>query len=137
MIYQLILGEKLEFIELIFIDKPLYNSLENLINMKNWSIHIILLYPIYFYLNYKNKRELMFFQDFIKNANEILVTQRNFDLYIEKRNKFFILTQFIWINEIIREIITIFRVNILKIFTSDQLGFLINRTPPIDAHDKR
>lgn len=95
MIYQLILGEKLEFIELIFIDKPLYNSLENLINMKKGSIHIILLYPIYFYLNYKNKRELMFFQDFIKNANEILVTQRNFDLYIEKRNKFFILTQFI------------------------------------------
>ena len=95
MIYQLILGEKLEFIELIFIYKPLYNSLENLINMKKGSIHIILLYPIYFYLNYKNKRELMFFQDFIKNANEILVTQRNFDLYIEKRNKFFILTQFI------------------------------------------
>ena len=43
--------------------------------------------------------------------------------------------QFIWVNEIIRGINTIFNVNLLKILTSDQVGVLINRTLPDDVYD--
>ena len=38
-------------------------------------------------MQYQNDREYMCFQDLkdlIKNVNEILVSKRNFDLYIEK-----------------------------------------------------
>ena len=43
--------------------------------------------------------------------------------------------QFIWVNEIIRGINTIFNVNLLKILTSDQLGVLINRSLLNDVYN--
>ena len=136
-IYQLILGEKIEFNDLIFIDKPLYNSLKDLINMKEECGENIALCEIYFSYQYQDEKGNMCFQDLIENGNDILVTQENFDLYIEKRIEYFTKSQLIGVNEIIRGINTIFSVNLLKIFTSDQLGLLINGTPFIDVDDWR
>ena len=136
-IYQLILGEKIEFNDLIFIDKPLYNSLKNLISMKEECEDNIAFCEIYFSIQYEDERGNMCFQDLIENGNDILVTKDNFDLYIEKRIEYFKKTQLIGVNEIIRGINTIFSVNLLKIFTSDQLGLLINGTPFIDVDDWR
>ena len=136
-IYQLILGEKIEFKDLIFIDKPLYNSLKNLINMKEECADNIAFCEIYFSVQFEDERGNMCFQDLIENGNDILVTKENFDLYIEKRIEYFTKTQLIGVKEIIRGINTIFSVDLLKIFTSDQLGLLINGTPFIDVDDWR
>jgi hypothetical protein len=136
-IYQLILGEKIEFKDLIFIDKPLYNSLKNLMTMKEECSDNIALCEIYFSYQYHDERGDICYQDLIENGNDILVTKENFDLYIEKRIEYFTKTQLVGVNEIIRGINTIFNVDLLKIFTSDQLGLLINGTPFIDVDDWR
>ena len=136
-IYQLILGEKIEFKDLIFIDRPLYNSLKNLISMKEECGENIALCEIYFSYQYKDEKGNMCFQDLIENGNDILVTQDNFELYLEKRIEYFTKSQIIGVKEIIRGINTIFDVSLLKIFTSDQLGLLINGTPFIDVDDWR
>ena len=136
-IYQLILGEKIEFKDLIFIDKQLYNSLKNLINMKEECGDNIALCEIYFSYQYKDEKGNICFQDLIENGNDVLVTKDNFDLYIEKRIEFFTKNQLIGVNEIIKGINSLFNVEYLKIFTSDQLGLLINGTPFIDIDDWR
>ena len=136
-IYQLILGEKIEFNDLIFIDKPLYNSLKNLMTMKEECSDNIALCEIYFSYQYHDERGDICYQDLIENGNDILVTKENFDLYIEKRIEYFTKTQLVGVNEILRGINTIFNVDLLKIFTSDQLGLLINGTPFIDVDDWR
>ena len=136
-IYQLILGEKIEFKDLIFIDRPLYNSLKNLISMKEECGDNIALCEIYFSDQYEDEKGNMCFQDLIENGNDILVTKDNFDLYLEKRIEYFTKSQIIGVKEIIRGINTIFNVDLLKIFTSDQLGLLINGTPFIDVDDWR
>ena len=136
-IYQLILGEKIEFKDLIFIDKPLYNSLKNLMNLKEECSDNIALCEIYFSYQYKDERGNICYQDLIENGNDILVTKDNFDLYIQKRIEYFTNTQLVGVNEIIKGINSIFNVDLLKIFTSDQLGLLINGTPFIDVDDWR
>ena len=136
-IYQLILGEKIEFKDLIFIDKPLYNSLKNLIKMKEECGDNIALFEIYFSYQYEDEKGKMCFQDLIENGNDILVTKDNLDLYILKRMEFFTKSQLIGVKEIINGINTIFNIGLLKIFTSDQLGLLINGTPFIDVDDWR
>ena len=137
-IYQLILGEKIQFKDLIFIDKPLYNSLKNLIAMKKEGAgDNIALCEIYFSYQYKDDKGNMCYKELIKNGNNILVTKDNLDLYIQKRIELITNSQLIGVNEIIRGINTIFDANFLKIFTSDQLGLLINGTPFIDVDDWR
>ena len=136
-IYQLILGEKIEFKDLIFIDKPLYNSLKNLMNLKEECSDNIALCEIYFSYQYKDERGNICYQDLIENGNDILVTKDNFDLYIQKRIEYFTNTQLVGVNEIIKGINSIFNVDLLKIFTSDQLGLLINGTRFIDVDDWR
>ena len=136
-IYQLILGEKIEFKDLIFIDKQLYNSINNLMTMKEECGENIALCEIYFSYQYKDEKGNICYQDLIENGNDILVTQDNFDLYVEKRIEYLTKSQSIGVNEIIKGINSIFSVNLLKIFTSDQLGLLINGTPFIDVDDWR
>jgi E3 ubiquitin-protein ligase HUWE1 len=59
------------------------------------------------------------------------------DLYISKRIEEFKNSQLIGVNEIIKGINSVFDINYLKIFTSDQLELLINGTPFIDVEDWR
>ena len=136
-IYQLILGEKIEFKDLIFIDKQLYNSINNLMTMKEECGENIALCEIYFSYQYKDEKGNICYQDLIENGNDILVTQDNFDLYVEKRIEYLTKSQSIGVNEIIKGINSIFDVNYLKIFSSDQLSLLINGTPFIDVDDWR
>ena len=136
-IYQLILEDKIEFKDLIFIDKPLYNSLKNLKEMKKKGGDDIALCEIYFSYQYRDEKGNLCYQDLIQNGNDILVTKDNLDLYIKKRIEFLTQSQLIGVKEIIRGINAIFNVELLKIFTSDQLGLLINGTPFIDVDDWR
>ena len=136
-IYQLILGEKIELNDLVFIDKPLYNSMKHLVDMKDECGDNIACCELYFSYQYEGEDGLIYDEDLIENGNDILVTKDNLDFYIEKRIEHFTKSQLIGINEIVRGINTIFPVEYLKIFTSDQLGLLINGTPFIDTDDWR
>ena len=137
-IYQLILGEKIKLDDLIFIDRPLYKSLKQLITMKEeCGGENIAFCEIYFTYDLEGKDGTVYQQDLIENGREILVTQDNLDLYIDKRIEYYTKSQMGGIKEIISGINTIFPVEYLKIFTSDQLGLLINGTPFIDTEDWR
>ena len=137
MVYQLILGEKIELNDLVFIDKPLYNSMKHLVSMKEECEDNIGLCEIYFTYQYQGEDGIIKEENLIENGYDILVTKENLDLYIQKRIEHFTKSQLIGINEIIKGINTIFPVEYLKIFTSDQLGLLINGTPFIDIDDWR
>ena len=132
MIYQLILGEKIELNDLVFIDRPLYKSLKHLVSMKEECAENIDLCEIYFTFDYEGENGQYLQEDLIENGRNVLVTQYNLDEYIDKRIEYFTKSQLSGIREIIRGINTIFPVDYLKIFTSDQLGLLINGTPFID-----
>ena len=137
-IYQLILGEKIKLDDLIFIDRPLYKSLKQLISMRDeCGGENIAFCEIYFTIDLEGKDGMVYQQDLIENGKDVLVTQDNLDLYIDKRIEFYTKSQIGGIKEIISGINTIFPVEYLKIFTSDQLGLLINGTPFIDTEDWR
>ena len=137
MIYQLILGEKIELNDLVFIDRPLYNSMKHLVNMKEECEDNIGLCEIYFTYQYNGDDGRLYEENLIENGYDILVTKDNLDLYIEKRIDHFTKSQLRGINQIIQGINSIFPVDYLKIFTSDQLSLLINGTPFIDTDDWR
>ena len=136
-IYQLILGEKIVLNDLVFIDKPLYNSMKHLVSMKEECAENISLCEIYFTFDYEDENGNFHQEDLIENGRNTLVTQYNLDEYIDKRIEYYTKSQISGIKEIIRGINTIFPVDYLKIFTSDQLGLLINGTPFIDVDDWR
>ena len=136
-IYQLILGEKIVLNDLVFIDKPLYNSMKHLVSMKEECAENISLCEIYFTFEYEDENGNFHQEDLIENGRNTLVTQYNLDEYIDKRIEYYTKSQISGIKEIIRGINTIFPVDYLKIFTSDQLGLLINGTPFIDVDDWR
>ena len=137
MVYQLILGEKIELNDLIFIDKPLYNSMKHLVSMKEECSENIALCEIYFTYQYEDSDGRIQEENLVEGGYDILVTKDNLDLYIEKRIEHFTKSQLRGINQIIRGINAIFPVDYLKIFSSDQLGLLINGTPFIDIDDWR
>ena len=136
-IYQLILGEKIQLNDLVFIDRPLYKSMKHLVSMKEECGENISLCEIYFTFDYEDENGRFLQEDLIPNGRNILVTQYNLDEYIDKRIEYYTKSQLSGIKEIIRGIDTIFPVDYLKIFTSDQLGLLINGTPFIDTEDWR
>ena len=136
-IYQLILGEKIQLNDLVFIDRPLYKSMKHLVSMKEECGENIALCEIYFTFDYEDESGRFLQEDLIPNGRNILVTQDNLDEYIDKRIEYYTKSQLSGIKEIIRGINTIFPVDYLKIFTSDQLGLLINGTPFIDTEDWR
>ena len=81
-IYRLILGDKIKFIELIFMDKSLYNSLKNLIKMKQkYSYNICW---VNCYVQFEIERDNICFQDLIENVNDILAFQDNFNYILKK-----------------------------------------------------
>ena len=136
-IYQLILGEKIQLNDLVFIDRPLYKSMKHLVSMKEECGENIALCEIYFTFDYEDESGRFLQEDLIPNGRNILVTQDNLDEYIDKRIEYYTKSQLSGIKEIIRGINTIFPVDYLKIFSSDQLGLLINGTPFIDTEDWR
>ena len=136
-IYQLILGEKIELNDLVFIDRPLYNSMKHLVSMKEECAENIALCEIYFTFDYEDENGRYHQENLIENGSNILVTKYNLNEYIDKRIEYYTKSQLSGIKEIIRGINTIFPVEYLKIFTSDQLGLLINGTPFIDTEDWR
>ncbi len=134
-IYQLFLNEKITLNDLVFIDKPLYNSLKNLKEMKNNGEELSVL-ELYFSIQYYDNKKLIT-DELIENGNNTLVTSNNLDKYIEKRIEYLIKTQKNSVELIKKGFNSIIPLTELKIFNSDQLSLLINGTPFIDVDDWR
>ena len=135
-IYQILLNETITLDDLVFIDKPLYSSLKNLIEMNKKGEDISIL-ELYFSIQYKNSKNKLITNELIENGDFIQVKSDNLDLYIEKRIEYLIKTQKKSVNLIKQGFNSIIPIKELFIFNSDQLSLLINGTPFIDVDDWR
>ena len=135
-IYQILLNETITLDDLVFIDKPLYSSLKNLIEMNKKGEDISIL-ELYFSIQYKNSKNKLITNELIENGDFIQVKSDNLDLYIEKRIEYLIKTQKKSVDLIKYGFNSIIPIKELFIFNSDQLSLLINGTPFIDVEDWR
>ena len=65
-----------------------------------------------------------FQQEWIGNGKDILITQNNLDIYIDKKIEYLLKFQMDGAKQIINSINILLPFDYLKIFTSDQLGFI-------------
>ena len=131
-IYKIILDEKIEFKELIFIDQSLYHSLEKMKEMENIDD-----LEIFFNIEYKDSKGEIISEDLITNGKNIKVKKQNIDFYIEQRINNMIWKNRILLNEIKKGLFSIIPENLIKIFTAEQFELLLNGTPFIDVEDWR
>ena len=123
----MILQEKIEINELVFINKPLYNSLENMTNMECSDLGLS--YNIEF-KDYKNNYHSF---DIIKNGINIPV--RDMKDFINKRIDFMTSLYEPFIKRIRETLFDIIPKEVIQSFTSEQLELLINGRPFIDLED--
>ena len=135
-IFQILLNEIITLDDLVFIDKPLYTSLKNLIEMNKKGEDISIL-ELYFSIQYKDSKNKLITNELIENGDSIQVKSENLDLYIQKRIEYLIKTQKKSVNLIKQGFNSIIPIKELLIFNSDQLSLLINGTPFIDVDDWR
>lgn len=133
LIYKLILNEIIQDDELVFIDKPLYQSMIELVNMKETISNLYL----FFSIEYQDADGVIRSDNLIPNGNAIKVTPDNLNLYIKKRIEYLIDTQMGLANEIRRGIDSIIHIKYLQQFTSDELELILNGAPFIDIEDWR
>lgn len=133
LIYKIILDEKVELEDLVFIDKPLYHSLEDMRKMQDELEQL----EVYFNIQYENEYKEIITDDLISNGSNIKVTKDNIDLYIDKRIEYLKNTQLQGVEEMKEGLFSIIKQNLIKIFTCDELALLINGTPFIDLEDWR
>ena len=131
-IYKIILNEKIDFKDLVFIDQGLYHSLEKIKNMENVED-----LEIYFNIEYVDNKGKLISEDLITNGSNIKVTKNNLDYYIETRINNIIWKNRILLNEIKKGLISLIPENLIKIFTSEEFELLLNGTPFIDVEDWR
>ena len=135
-IFQILLNEQITLDDLVFIDKPLYSSLKNLLEMNKKGEDLSIL-ELYFSIQYKDSKNKLITYDLIENGDYTQVNSENLNLYIQKRIEHLIKTQKKSVELIKNGFNTIIPIKELFIFNSDQLSLLINGTPFIDVDDWR
>ncbi len=132
LIYKILLEEEIKYEDLVFIDKQLYKSLKEL---KDISLNgDIELYELYFNLDIEKDGKITTY-NLIENGENIQVTNKNLDLYIEKRISFLVNSQIPGIESIKKGIKKVYPIECFSEFSGDQLSLLINGTPFIDLSD--
>ena len=126
-IYKMILQEQIEINELVFIDKPLYDSLQNLKNVDLTDLEI------YYNINMKDVNNNV--HSFDIKSNGINIHVRDIDDYINKRIDFMTSLYEPFIKRIRDSLFNIIPKEVIQSFTSDQLELLINGRPFIDIED--
>ena len=126
-IYKMILQEKIEINELVFIDKPLYDSLQNLNNVDLTDLEI------YYNINLKDINDNTHSFDIKRDGINIHV--RDINDYINKRIDFMTSLYEPFIKRIRDSLFNIIPKQVIQSFTSDQLELLINGRPFIDIED--
>ena len=132
-IYKMILQEKVYFNELVFINKSLYDSINNL---KNTQINENIEYTdmgIYYNIEIKDINEKMHYLDLINDGKNIPVF--DIDDYINKRIDFMMGLYEPFIKRIRDTLYSIIPQETIENFTSDQFELLLNGRPFIDIED--
>jgi hypothetical protein len=126
-IYKMILQEKIEINELVFINKPLYDSLENMNNSDCTDL------GIYYTIDLKDYDNNIHSFDIQNDGINIPVT--NIHDYINKRIDFMTNLYEPFIKRIRDSLFNIIPKEVIQTLTSDQLELLINGRPFIDLED--
>ena len=127
LIYKMILQEKIDFNELVFINKPLYDSIKNLKNPNCTDL------GLYYNIQIKDVDDNVHLFDIINNGIDIQVNDIND--YIKKRIDFMTSLYEPFIKRIRESLYEIIPKEIIQTFTSDQLELLINGRPFIDIEE--
>ena len=127
LIYKMILQEKIEINELVFINKPLYDSIQNMQTFECTDL------GIYYNIELKDLDNNIHSFD-IKN-NGINIQVININDYINKRIDFMTSLYEPFIKRIRDSLFNIIPKQVIQSFTSDQLELLINGRPFIDLED--
>ena len=144
LIYKMILKEKIELKDLVFIDYPLYSSLMNILeeiqvskfeNPNFNEIEFLQNLNLTYLIEMKDCYNHLHSFELIKNGKDILVT--NLNDYIEKRINFLYGIYEPLIEKIRKSIFNYLPENIITQFSSDDLESLINGVPFIDLEDWR
>ena len=132
LIYKILLKEEIKLEDLVFIDKQLYKSLKEI---KDISLNgDIELYELYFNLDIEKDGKITSY-NLIENGENIQVTNKNINLYIEKRISFLVNSQIPGIESIKKGISKVYPIECFSEFSGEQLSLLINGTPFIDLSD--
>ena len=126
-IYKMILQEEIKIDELVFINKPLYNSIENLNNFELTDL------GLYYNIELKDIKNNIHKFDIQNNGINIQV--RDINDYINKRIDFMTALYEPFIKRIRDSLFDIIPKNVIQAFTSDQLELIINGRPFIDLEE--
>jgi len=127
LIYKMILQEEIKFEELVFINKPLYNSIENMQNFEMADLGI--------YYNIELKDFDNNLHSFDIKTNGINIQVENIQDYIKSRIDFMITLYEPFIKRIRDSLFNIIPKEVIQSFTSDQLELIINGRPFIDLEE--
>jgi len=131
LIYKMILEENVTFEDLLFINKPLYNSIKNLKNENQIFESTDL--GLFYNIEIKDINDKVHSLDIISNGSNIPVT--NIDDYINKRIEFMMSLYEPFIKNIRNSLYGIIPKNVIESFNADQLELLLNGRPFIDIED--
>ena len=127
LIYKMILQEEIKFEELVFINKPLYNSIENMQNFEMADLGI--------YYNIELKDFDNNIHSFDIKTNGINIQVENIQDYIKSRIDFMTTLYEPFIKRIRDSLFNIIPKEVIQSFTSDQLELIINGRPFIDLEE--
>ena len=133
LIYKMILQEKIEFNEFVFINKPLYDSVRNL-KTSNLNDEIPCTdLGLYYNIEMKDTNDNIHSLDIIENGKNILVS--DIDDYINKRMDFMVGLYEPFIKRIRDSLYSVLQKKSIQNLTADQLELLLNGRPFIDIED--
>ena len=133
LIYKMILQEPIEFNELVFINKPVYESINNL---KSSHTNTGIPYTelcLYYNLEMKDTNDKVHTLDIINYGRDIPV--EDIDDYTSKRIDFLFGLYEPFVKKIRDNLYSIIPKEVIQNFTSDQLELLLNGRPFIDIED--
>jgi hypothetical protein len=133
LIYKMILHERVKFDELVFINKPFYDSIKNLKNRDIDDNYGCTDLGLYYNIEMKDIKNKIHYLDLIKNGTNYIV--EDIDEYISKRIDFMYGLYEPFIKRIRDSLYNVIPQNILEKFTSDQFELLLNGRPFIDIED--
>ena len=137
LIYKMILQEDITYDDLIFIDKELHKSLQNLKNIvtTSYSDDIYDGLYIFYSVDLKDTNNKMHYLDLVENGSEKQV--KNINDYINKRINLMKGLYEPFIKKIRESLFQLIPKDVIQKFTSDELELLINGRPYIDVEEWR
>ena len=137
-IYKMILQEKIDFEDLVFIDTPLYNSLKNLkldFGTLDENSDVFEALEMYYSLEIKDNNGKLHTFSLLENKDGSNILVRNINDYIDKRIKFLIGLYEPFIKKIRESLFKILPKDKIFQFTSDEFELLVDGRPYIDLEE--